>query len=246
MILGLIGLVVILLSIVMMLVLAMLQRKVKPAFRQIPAFSRLQREIGYVVENGKRLHFSLGRANPASQLSASSLTSLLLLRRLAEMTSSGDKPPIATSGDAGLAILSQDALLGASHLSGWGSFDPTRGRLSGLTPFSYAAGAIMDMRDESVSANVLMGHFGIEAALMVEAAARENAFVLAGSDELTAQALLYAGSRETLIGEELFSSGAYMGTQPLEKASLALQDILRWMIIISMLVGGILTAVGIL
>jgi hypothetical protein len=244
--LGLVGLVVILLSLVLMLVLTMLQRKVKPTFRQISAFSRLQREIGYVVENGKRLHFSLGRANVADQQSASALAGLLLLRRLAEMTSSGDKPPIATSGDATLAILSQDALLGASHISSRGSFDPTRARLSGLTPFSYAAGAIMDMRDENVCANVLMGHFGSESALMVEAAARENAFVLAGSDELTAQAILYAGARETLIGEELFSSGAYMGSQPLEKASLTLQDILRWLIIISMLAGGILTVVGIL
>jgi hypothetical protein len=44
--------------------------------------------------------------------------------------------------------------------------DPTTSRLTGLTPFSYAAGAMPVIHDERVSTNILLGHFGPEVALL--------------------------------------------------------------------------------
>ena len=147
---------------------------------------------------------------------------------------------------ATLAILSQDTLHSAAKLSERAAFDPAGGRLTGLTPFSYAAGAIPVIRDETVSANVLMGNFGAEVALMNDAAERENTFVLAGSDNLTAQAVIYASAQEPLIGEEVYAAGAYIESGQLHFASLAVQDILRWLIIIAILVGTTLTLAGVL
>ena len=121
--------------------------------------------------------------------------------------------------------------------------------MTGLTPFSYAAGAIPAIHDENISTNVFMGNFGVEAALLVEAAERANTFTLAASDDLAAQAVLYASVQEPLIGEELYAAGAYMDAGPLHTASLRVQDILRWLIIIVILVGALvqlLRAVGIL
>jgi hypothetical protein len=177
------------------------------------------------------------------------MAGLTLLRRLAELTQASDLPPIATSGDAALAILSQDTLKTASRASSQGVYDPTAGRLTGLTPFSYAAGTIPAIRDENISANVLMGNFGVEAALLAEASERANAFTLAASDNLAGQAVLYATAQEPLIGEELYAAGAYMDAGPLHTASLRVQDILRWLIIAVILVGALiqlLRAVGIL
>ena len=176
--LGLVGFSIIFLSAALMVILAALRRKSAPAFREIPAFSHLRQAIGRVVEDGTRLHVSLGRGALVTPQSASAMAGLTLLRRLAELTSAGDQPPIATSGDAALAILSQDTLQTASQASAQGIYDPTAGRLTGLTPFSYAAGAIPAIRDENISANVLMGNFGVEAALLAEAAERANNFTL--------------------------------------------------------------------
>jgi len=247
--LGLIGFSIIFLSAALMGGLAVLRRKTPLAFREIPAFTRLRQAIGRVVEDGTRLHVSLGRGGLITPQSASAMAGLTLLGRLAELTSAGDQPPIATSGDAALAILSQDTLRTASQASAQGVYDPTAGRLTGLTPFSYAAGAIPAIRDENISANVLMGNFGVEAALLVEAAERANTFTLAASDNLAAQAVLYASAQEPLIGEELYAAGAYMDAGPVHSASLTVQDILRWLIIIVILVGALiqlLRAVGIL
>jgi hypothetical protein len=80
---------------------------------------------------------------------------------------------------------------------------------------------------------------------LTDAVERENTFVLAGSDNLTAQAVIYASAQEPLIGEEIFASGAYIETGPLHIASLTVQDILRWLIIAAILVGALLTLAGV-
>lgn len=243
--LGLAGFGIVFFSAAMMLGLLVLRRKTPSVFRDIPALTRLRKAVGLVVEDGSRLHVSLGRGALTTPQSASALAGLALLRRLADLTSAGDQPPIVTSGEATLAILSQDTLQAAAKFSQQVAFDPTTGRLTGLTPFSYAAGAIPVIRDENVSANLLMGNFGVEVALLTDAVERENTFVLAGSDNLTAQAVIYASAQEPLIGEEIYAAGAYVESGPLHTASLTVQDILRWLIVAVILVGALLTLAGV-
>lgn len=239
--LGLAGFGVLFFSAILMLVFSFLRRKKPPVFRDIPAFARLRQAVGLVVEDGSRLHVSLGRGALTTPQSASALAGLALLRRLVGLTSAGDQPPIATSGDAALAILSQDTLQVAAKFFEGATVDSTAGRLTGLTPFSYAAGTIPAIRDENVSANVLMGNFGVEVALLTDAVERENTFVLAGSDNLTAQAVIYASAQEPLIGEEIYAAGAYVESGPLHTASLTVQDVLRWLIIAAILAGAAFT-----
>jgi hypothetical protein len=244
--LGLAGFGVVFFSAALMLGLTFLRRKTPPVFRDIPAFTRLRQAVGLVVEDGSRLHMSLGRGALTTPQSASAMAGLALLRRLAHLTSAGDQPPIATSGDPNLAILSQDTLELAGKYSGLGAIDSTAGRITGLTPFSYAAGAIPAIRDENVSANILVGNFGVEVALLTDAVEREDTFVLAGSDNLTAQAVIYASAQEPLIGEEIYAAGAYIESDPLHAASLTVQDVLRWLLIAAILVGALLALAGVL
>jgi hypothetical protein len=152
---------------------------------------------------------------------------------------------VATSGEPVLFILSQDTLQTAAGKSTRAIFDPAACRLTGLTPFSYAAGALPMISDEKVSANVLMGTFGTELALLQEAIDRQNTFGLAGSDNLTAQSIIYALTHEPLIGEEIFATGAYLKQDRFRSASLVAQDGLRWLIIAVILVGALLALLGV-
>jgi len=241
------GLLLVLVSAGLLVGITYLKRKSTLQFRQIKAFSRLRNAIGRAVEEGSRLHISLGHGGVTTLQGAASLSSLVALRRLADMTSAGDKPPVASSGDGVVAILSQDTLQASyQDATAGGHYDATGGRLTGLTPFSYAAGALLIMHDEQVSANVLMGNFGIEAGLLVDTAERQNSFTLTASDNLPAQAILYANAQDPLIGEELFAAGAYLNAGPTHAASLAVQDVLRWLLIIIILGGALLKMVGLL
>jgi len=241
------GFALVVISAGLMLGLSTLRRKSPPVFREIPAFTRLHKAIGRVVEDGSRLHVSLGRGGLTTPQSAAALAGLSMLRRLADQTSASDLPPIATSGDPTVAILSQDTLRAAHRAATSGAaFDITDGRLAGLTPFSYAAGTLSVMQEENVSASVLMGNLGIETALLTDAAERKNTFLVAASDNLAAQAIIYASTQNPLIGEEMFAADAYNDGGVLHTASLTVQDILRWTIIIVILGGAILKLAGVL
>jgi len=230
---------------VLFVALTLWRRRTPGSLRLIEAYERLNRSVGLAVENGTRLHISLGRGNFFTARGGSALAGLAMLRRLAERTSMSDRPPIVTSGDASLAILSQDTLQSGYRAAGAeDQYRFSTGRLTGLTPFSYAAGTIPTIHDENVSANVILGDLGTEAGLLVEASDRENTSLIAASDNLSAQSVFYASAQEPLIGEELFAAGAYVGAGASHEASLNVQDILRWLIILAILIGAGLKILG--
>jgi hypothetical protein len=221
------------------------RRRSPASLRPIDAYERLNRSVGLAVEMGTRLHISLGRGNFLTARGGSALAGLAMLRRLSERTSVSDRPPVVTSGDASLAILSQDTLQSGYRAAGAeDQYRFSTGRLTGLTPFSYAVGALSTIHDESVSANIVLGDLGTEAGLLAEAADRENTSLIAASDDLSAQSIFFASSEEPLIGEELFAAGAYVGAGASHEASLHVQDILRWLIILGILIGSLLKFVG--
>ncbi len=232
---------------VLLFALTLWRRRSPAVLRPIDAYERLNRAVGLAVENGTCLHISLGRGNLFTARGGSALAGLAMLRRLAERTSASDRPPIVTSGDASLAILSQDTLHSGYRAAGAEEqYRFSTGRLTGLTPFSYAAGTMPIEHDENVSANVVIGDLGAESALIAEASDRENSSLIAASDDLSAQAIFYASAQEPLIGEELFAGGAYIGAGAAHEASLQVQDILRWLIIVAILAGSLLKFMGLI
>ena len=244
---GLIGLGFVAFSAICMAIFAIVHRSSPFSFRKIPAFSRIKQAVRLLVEDGTRLHFSLGNASMLGADGASALAGLVLLRRLGEITSLGDRPPVATTGNALLNLMAQDTLRAAHDaVLPDEPFDMTNARLTGFTPFSYAAGVMAASGSENISSSVLIGNFGPEVGLLAEAAGSQNATVISASDSLTAQAVLYVSSTDMLIGEELFAAGAYDQAGSMHAASLLLQDVLRWVIILALLVGAGLKLAGLL
>ena len=241
------GLIVLLIAALLLIALTLIKRRTPAAFRDILALTRLRKSAGMAVEEGTRLHISLGRGNLLGQNGASGLAGLALLRQVSEQASISDRPPLSSTGDASLAILSQDTLNSAYKAAGAEElYQPSNGRLTGLTPFSYAAGTMPLVRAEQISTNVLIGDFGPEAALIVDAADRENALTLGAASDPSAQAVLFATASDPLAGEELFAAPAYIGRDPSYRASLQVQDVLRWILILSLLAAAGLKLVGIL
>lgn len=236
---------ILIVAVILFVALTLWRRRSPAAFRVIEAYERLNRSVGLAVENGTRLHISLGRGNLLTARGGSALAALAMLRRLAERTSVSDRPPVVTSGDASLAILSQDTLQSGYRAAGAeDQYRFSTGRLTGLTPFAYAAGALPVIHDENVTANIILGDLGAESALLVEAAERQNTGLIAASDNLSAQSVFYAAAQEPLIGEELFAAGAYVGAGASHDASLNVQDILRWLIILAIIIGAGLKILG--
>lgn len=243
-----IGLVLVVLSAVLMFLFSLPRLwKSRRVLRSIPALNRLRRAIGLAVEDGTRLHVSIGKSSIFSATNASALVGLSTLERVAQLSLVSDRPPVATSGDGTLSILSQDTLRAAYRIANVPEqYDPDRGRLAGATPLSYIAGTLPVIRDERVSTNILVGNFGPEIGLVADASDRQNTFTLATSDALAAQATLYATAEETLIGEELFALPAYLQAGTIYQASLSVQDVLRWVVIGLIILAALLSIAGII
>jgi hypothetical protein len=223
---------------VLLFVITLWKRNSPANLREIPALTRLYRTLGLSMEDGTRLHISLVRGSLLDARGGSALAGLALLRHIAERTSVSDQPSIASAGDPALGLLAQDTLQAGYQAAGAEElYVPTTGRVTGLSPFGFAAGAMNISKNENVSANIMVGHFGSEVALLTEASDRESVVMMGASDDLSGQAVLFANTQDALIGEELFAAGAYLGAGVSHVASLTVQDILRWLVIITLLVG---------
>jgi hypothetical protein len=237
---NLIELFILVVSAFFLMMVTLWKRKSPAKLREIPALSQLYRMLGLSVEDGSRLHISLGSGKLLDASGGSALAGLAMLRYIAERTSVSDKPSVTSAGDPVLGLLSQATLKAGYEAAGVEeAFSSTAGRVTGLSSFGYAAGAMQISQNENVSVNIMIGHFGPEVALIADAAERENVAVVGASDNLTGQAVLFANTQDALIGEELFSTGAYLGAGVSHTASLTVQDILRWLIILSLLVGAV-------
>ncbi|MFZ1041041.1 MAG: DUF6754 domain-containing protein [Anaerolineales bacterium] len=244
---NLIGLGIVGFAAIFLLALTLIKRKSPPIRRVIPALARLSRAVDLSVEDGTRLFVALGRTSLLTPRGGAPLAGLSLLRYIAERTSLSDRPPVAVAGESPLALLAQDTLQAGYQAMGAGDlYQPGSGRLSGMTPFSAAAGAMAIIRDENVSASMLVGDFGVEAALLADVAERENTFLLGASSDISSQAALFASAQEPLLGEELFATGAYLDATTSHAASLTVQDVLRWLIVLALLAGAALKLMGLI
>jgi hypothetical protein len=216
------------------------------SLRPVPALERLRRAIFSAVETGSRVHLSLGKASVVHSNAASALAGLSAIRALTRLTGACDRPPLVTCGESTLAILAGSSLRASYRAFNLSDFhDPFRSRLIGLTPMSYSAGLLPAVFDERASVHVLCGSYAADLSLALEMMRKEKAFILAASDSLPAQAVMFAATPDALIGEELFALPASLHPDRFQVSSLMTQDTLRWLIIAFLILGAILKVGGV-
>jgi hypothetical protein len=175
------------------------------------------------------------------------IAGMTILRKILPKTILSDEVVLTTSGDAGMEILASE--LYHSHEQFFNreeTFEMDSSQLSGLTPFSFAAGVMPVMNETKTKVNILAGHFGPEAGLLLDSTNEPGSLAFGGSDNLPGQAIMYALADHPIIGEELFSAPAYLDNDISGRVSLRIQDIARWGIILAILVGILLRLTGIL
>ncbi len=242
---SLIGLVIIGLTTAFMLVFTLQDRKSRLPLRRILAMERLARAIGLSVEDGRRIHVTFGRGNFFNSHAASTLTNTALLKEVLKRTSGSDRPPAISSGDGISTLLAVDGLNSAQH-AGFASerVDARRGRLTGVTPMSYAAGALSALHYEQTSMMVAGGMLGAELQLILDTAEDESVKILAAPDSPVGQAVAFASPVDMLIGEEIFALPGYLNAGSMYSASLLAEDSLRWLLIVFILLGAALRSIG--
>jgi hypothetical protein len=206
--------------------------------RPLPAFDRLQRTIQDAVEGGTGVHIGLGCGAMTQNEAGAGLQGLAFQRELARQISASDFPPVVSAGDATLAWMSAEVLAASSRTPGaQGEITAHEVCFRGGTPLATMAGILPPLLDRRISSAILGGHWSSEIAVLFGQNDLTEKISLAGSDDLDGQAVLYAVSPAALLGDEWFTSDAYLqhtraaaGQYPQARnvAGLILMDIIRW------------------
>ena len=236
---GLVGLALILVFLSLIFIFAIVERE-RPGLRlrNISAYDKVKSATDAAIESGSRLHISIGHGDLFGPQGASALVALSMTEKMTISASTGDSPPIVSAGNSVLAILAQDTLKSSYREIGLvDQYERTSSQLLGFTPFSYAAGAMDVVGDKKSATNLLIGSFGVEVALLTDRSEQSDNVTLAGTDNISTQAILYAAASEPLIGEELYAGGAYVDAGIMHKASVKTQDVIRWILVLIIVIG---------
>ena len=232
--------------IVLLLVLLMYRRRRTPLLRSIAAFDHLPHQMSRAAESGQSLHFSLGTGGVGGSDTVASLVGLSALAYLAEQGVSTGTPPLVTVSNPALLPLAQNVLRrayvqrGRGDDSRWGQV-----RLISPAPMAYALGTMDILSRESVLANVMLGAFGPEVAMIAHAGAAAGLVQIAGSDDPQALAVLHASDDTLVVGEELYATEAYLNRVPAKLLSLVAEDVVRLALILFIIIFAALRMAGV-
>jgi hypothetical protein len=223
-----------------------INRRRWPVFRELPGFEAVPSDVAASVEAGARVHMALGEGQIIGPGAEAELAGLTALAKIARAASVSDRPPVATSSDGVTALLAQDVMYATyRQMRAEERFDHDLGRLAGLGPAGYTAGAMITPSADRASATILIGAMGSEAALIADTGAQRGSVIAAVTDPV-GQAAVFATTDNPLLGEELFAAGAYLKVHPMHAASLQAQDVLRWGTIIVILAAVVASTLGII
>ncbi len=208
--------------------------------RPIPAYDATREGLAVAAETGRAVHTSPGSGGVGALgvTTASTLAGMALVESMARVSAITGAPVQATTNDAIAYALTDNALRRGYSRAGW-SFESESGGARFLThndPLAYVAAAAEVVGSSRVSHAVMAGQFGPEVLFLTEAQRRTGAQQIAGASGAEAIALLFVTADHTLIGEEIFASGAYLERRTSHIASLLAQDGLRWAIILLIIV----------
>lgn len=217
---------------------ALVRLRSRPALRPISAFDALPRMTGESIEASRPLHVSLGSATIGDDSTILAMVGKEFIYYLAREVAIGDAPPIFTVGNTAALPMALSTLRRAyAYEERLEVYQPVSARWypSDQKQLAFAAALMTMQADDEVSGNALVGRYGAELALILDASNRYDRPSVAVSDDITGQAIAYALAQEALIGEEIFSAPAYLSDDANEFRRVVATDVLRYILIVSII-----------
>jgi len=206
--------------------------------RDIEAFSVIPQMVGLSVESDRPLLLSTGGAQLGGEQTLIALAGAELAYYLARETAVGQTVPIFLTSDVSTLPLGYDTLRRAyklRELPNRSGFTHARWYPAGSRSLVYAAMMTTTLHSDQISGGVLVGNFGSELALVLASSIRRGIPIMAGTDDLTGTAIVYAMSDGALLGENVFAASGYIGDRLSQRASIFAMDFLRVTVIIIIL-----------
>lgn len=202
------------------------------AQRQLAAVERLPGWTAQSIEANRPLHCAFGGAGIGADNTPAALASAEFFHHIITGANTADIAPIVSTASAATLPLAQDTLRRAWE--GNGGLARARWYPGGERSLAYAAGVTAALHEDEPAAHIIVGGFGAELALMLDAADRRGQGSLAVSDQLEGQAVAYAMADAALIGEEIYAAPAYVSAEGRAGIDAAVLDVWRGLLILGL------------
>ncbi|NDJ59514.1 MAG: hypothetical protein GYB67_00225 [Chloroflexi bacterium] len=215
--------------------------------RRLPAYELMPVLVGESIERGLPIHVSLGSTGLGANNTVLTLASAEVFYAAAQRAATGTVAPLLTLSDTSVIPLGYGTLRRAyaarDRLSRFRR-DSIRWLPAGPRSLAFAGAVTALLSTERVSANILVGSYGPELALILDTAYRRGQASVATSNQLEGQAIAYALADRPLIGEEIFVAPAYLGDpSAASSANVFTLDVLRWLLVIAILVSTVVAVI---
>ena len=208
--------------------------------RPIAGIEEIDNAIGRATEMGRPILFSTGLSGIND---VATLAGLSILGRVAKKAAEYDTRIIVPCRDYIVMPIAQEIVREAHSEAGRpDSFDKNNIFYVADQQFAYVAGVNGVMIREKTATNFYMGMFYAESLIMTETGNSTGAIQIAGTDAVTQIPFFITTCDYTLMGEELYAASAYMARQPLMLGTLKAQDYTKFILLIFLVLGTILSS----
>lgn len=228
----------------LMVVYAIFQARRKDLYiRPIAGLEELDNAVGRATEMGRPVMFVPGWGTLGDPCT---ISAMMILNKIGGKAAEYDIRLIAPQVDYLVLPLAQEMVQTAFNEAGRpDAFNQDDIYFVSDTQFAFCAAVNGITVREKVATIFYMGYFYAEALLMTETGNQSGAIQIAGSDAITQIPFFITTCDYTLIGEEFYAASAYLSRNVELVAMLKAQDYFKILIVICVLVGTVISSLGI-
>ena len=215
----------------------------KPFVRRIPGVDAIEEAIGRATEMGRPVLYVPGITDIDD---IQTVAGLVILESVAKVTARYQTPlRVPVTYPIPFTIAEEMVKSGYLHAGRADQYDPDSVRFISPEQFAYVAAVTGVMLRDRPAAHIFMGAFYAESLLLAETGFSTGAIQVAGTANVHQLPFFVVACDYTLIGEELFAASAYLSGEPKLVGSLKGADLIKIVIILSVIVGCALESLGV-
>ncbi len=213
----------------------------KLQIRRIAGFDSLDEAIGRCTEMGRPVHYTFG----IGELDANVLASFDVLSYVAGQCAKMDTDLIVTNALGEVQMMTEEIVKAAYvNVGKPDSYKPDNVRFVSNVQTAYMSAILGIFQRERPGANLMMGPFYAESMMLAEAGAQIGAIQVGGTGRVIQVPFFIAACDYTLVGDELFVAGAYIGRKPNQVGAIYAQDFGKWLTLALIVVGTLMATAG--
>jgi hypothetical protein len=215
----------------------------KPFVRRIAGVDAIEEAIGRATEMGRSVMYVPGIQDIDE---IQTVQGLVILESVAKLTARYQTPiTVPVAYPIPFTIAEEMVRGGHLHAGHPELYDPNSVRFVSPEQFAFAAAITGIILRDKPAAVIYMGSFFGESLLLAETAFSTGAIQVAGTANVHQLPFFVVACDYTLIGEELYAASAYLSGEPKLVGGLKGADLMKVLIIATLLVGCVLETFGV-